>query len=202
MNTTHEQRAHTLDEGDWHFVGRVLRDFMGLAQDPCDLLLRRTADTDTLRLRHSEMNELDGDVVLPRGEVSDSDAALVCLVEACQEHGLDIWEVIEPGLLLADEMHVAQRIGDARRRTARDVVHRASRAADADAPSEIVATARDLGLCPEPSNTAVGYWIANCPGTQHSIELRPSTEEWFCGYCRRRGSSEELRAFRRERGRP
>lgn len=202
MNTAHEQRPRTLVEGGWLFVGRVLSDFMGQAQDPCDLVLRRTADTDTLRLRHTEMNELDADVVLPRGDVSDGDAALVCLVEACQEHGLDIWEVIEPGLLSADEMHVAQRTGDARLRGARDAVHRASRAAEAGAPSEIVPTARDLGLCPEPSNAAVGYWLANCPGTQHSIELRPSTEEWFCGYCRRRGSSEELRAFRRERGRP
>ena len=201
MNTTHEQRAHTLDEGVWLVVGRVSSDFMGLAQDPCDLLLRRTADTDTLRLRHNEFNELDADVVLPRGDVSDGDAALVCLVEACQEHGLDIWEVIEPGLLSADEMHVAQRIGDARFRAALGAVHRATRAAEADAPSEIVPTARELGLCPEPSNTAVGYWIANCPGTQHSIQLRPSTEEWFCGYCKRKGSSEELRAFRRERGR-
>lgn len=202
MNTTAEQRPHTLDEDCWLFVGRVLSDFMGLAQDPCDLMLRRTADTETMRLRHTEMNELDADIVLPRGDVSDGDAALVCLVEACQEQGLDIWEVTEPGLLSADEMHVAQRIGNARFRAALGAVHRATRAAEAGAPSEIVHTARELGLCPEPSNTAVGYWIANCPGTQHSIELRPSTEEWFCGYCKRKGSSEELRAFRRERGRP
>lgn len=66
-------------------------------------------------------------------------------------------------------------------------------------PSALVGTARDLGLRPEPSQTGPSSWSANCPGTQHWIRIDAETDRWGCGYCKRKGGADELRAFVRDR---
>jgi len=48
-------------------------------------------------------------------------------------------------------------------------------------------------------NGGPDYWYATCPGMNHSLEIRASTGEFFCGYCKRKGGAAELRAFVRER---
>lgn len=90
------------------------------------------------------------------------------------------------------------------REAAREAVRRAAAEAEERRPSRILATARALRLAPE----AVGAhsWIANCPGTHHTLMLGTSTETFGCGYCKVKGGPEELESFvarRRDRhGRP
>ncbi len=59
----------------------------------------------------------------------------------------------------------------------------------------IVALARELRLAPEPSGTGPASWYANCPGGHHHIYIQAESGEFGCGYCKRKGGVEELRAF-------
>ena len=62
--------------------------------------------------------------------------------------------------------------------------------------TEIVHTARQLGLCPEPAGTGPVQWYANCPGSKgHRLMLSAGCDEFGCGYCRVDGGVDELRAF-------
>lgn len=66
--------------------------------------------------------------------------------------------------------------------------------------SEIVAAARELGLHPEPTGTGPHHWQARCPGTNHGLMIQSATNEFGCGYCRRKGGPAELQEFVEERG--
>ncbi len=65
--------------------------------------------------------------------------------------------------------------------------------------SPIVRRAKWLGLNPEPTGVDPRHWSARCPLTSHRLYLNTETNEFGCGYCRRRGGSNELNAFARER---
>jgi hypothetical protein len=67
----------------------------------------------------------------------------------------------------------------------------------ADAP--IVLAARECRLNPEPSGTSPIAWMARCPGTNHSLMIGADTNTWGCGWCKRKGGPEELKAFVVER---
>ncbi len=55
-------------------------------------------------------------------------------------------------------------------------------------------------LRPAGQNTTA--WMANCPcGGQHWITISTESNEFGCGYCRRKGGPEELRRFCEDRGR-
>ena len=75
-----------------------------------------------------------------------------------------------------------------------DELRRNRAVAQANEP-EIVAEARRLGLSPEPTGTGRNAWRANCPGTHHFLDLGGTHNTFACGYCRRKGGVEELRAF-------
>ena len=66
--------------------------------------------------------------------------------------------------------------------------------------TEIIAAARELNLDPEPTGTGPALWKANCPGTTHRLEIVATWNEFFCGYCKRKGGVEELRGLVGERG--
>jgi hypothetical protein len=66
---------------------------------------------------------------------------------------------------------------------------------NAQQASEIVETARTLGLGPTPMGSGAGQWEARCPGANHSLYINAETESFGCGYCCRKGGSDELRAF-------
>lgn len=70
---------------------------------------------------------------------------------------------------------------------------------DRERETEIVALARDLGLSPGPTGTDPGYWNARCPGKRHPLLMKADVNEFFCGYCGRKGGMEELEAFVKER---
>jgi hypothetical protein len=65
--------------------------------------------------------------------------------------------------------------------------------------TEIIKVARMLGLSPQPTGTGVSYWQARCPETNHQLYINAEKNSFGCGWCKRKGSIEELRAFVKER---
>jgi hypothetical protein len=65
--------------------------------------------------------------------------------------------------------------------------------------AEIVTKAAELGLSPNASNLGVGIWIARCPRTNHTIQMQPKRNLFFCGYCRVKGGIDELDEFAAQR---
>lgn len=72
----------------------------------------------------------------------------------------------------------------------------------ADAPSVVIDAARRLGLHPEPTETHPNQWQAACPGRNHPLFISASEEQWFCGWCKRKGGAEKLEEFCAERKHP
>jgi hypothetical protein len=61
--------------------------------------------------------------------------------------------------------------------------------------AKIVTKAAHLGLALQPSHFSIGTWIACCPGTNHTLELQPKRNLFYCGYCRVGGGIDELDEF-------
>ncbi len=60
----------------------------------------------------------------------------------------------------------------------------------------IIKVARELRLYPRPAGHNSCAWMANCPqSSNHWIMISPEHNEFGCGYCRRKGGPQELRAF-------
>jgi hypothetical protein len=76
---------------------------------------------------------------------------------------------------------------------------KANAAAAARNETVIVKTARELGLRPQPTGTHPALWRATCPKTNHHLDIDASAGQFGCGWCRRRGGPEDLRAFAAER---
>ncbi|MGZ4891915.1 MAG: SEL1-like repeat protein [Halobacteriota archaeon] len=72
--------------------------------------------------------------------------------------------------------------------------------------TEIIKVARKLGLSPKPTGEGPSHWFARCPGRIHGkagahvLFIDAAGNVFGCGYCRRKGGVEELRAFVHERG--
>lgn len=67
------------------------------------------------------------------------------------------------------------------------------------AETEIIKAARELGLYPRPTGTGPTFWQAWCPGTNHHLYINAAENAFGCGWCKRKGGIEELRAFVKER---
>ena len=67
------------------------------------------------------------------------------------------------------------------------------------ADTEIVTVARDFGLSPQPTGHGPSHWAANCPETNHQLDINAATNSFGCGWCKRNGGAEDLRAFVKER---
>ena len=61
--------------------------------------------------------------------------------------------------------------------------------------AKIVTKAAHLGLALQASHFSRGTWIACCPGTNHTLELQPKRNLFYCGYCRVGGGIDELDEF-------
>jgi len=61
--------------------------------------------------------------------------------------------------------------------------------------AKIVTKAAHLGLALQASHFSRGTWIACCPGTNHTLELQPKRNQFYCGYCRVGGGIDELDEF-------
>jgi hypothetical protein len=68
--------------------------------------------------------------------------------------------------------------------------------------AEIVTKAAHLGLSPMASNLDVKFWIARCPGTNHTLDLQPKRNLFYCGYCRVGGGIDKLDEFVGQRRSP
>jgi hypothetical protein len=63
----------------------------------------------------------------------------------------------------------------------------------------IIAFLKEQGLEPIPSGTALDSWMARCPnGRKHFIKIVASSDEWGCGYCKRKGTQSELEKWIQE----
>lgn len=163
----------------------------------------------TLTLRHGAEGGLarrSGSYVetvewgIPSDRLDDErSAALRAVADGVERGYVEADGVIEPGLLTAEEFMAVHDLIAARRRDAFLAIQRANREAEASVPSEIIATATQLGLAPEPSGAGRDAWTARCPGTHHWIGLQPSTERFFCDYCRCSGDVEQLRRLALQR---
>lgn len=101
----------------------------------------------------------------------------------------DVWptEFLRAGL-------VGRELFEARLRRITAQLEEQRRRASAT-PSEIVRVAQELGLGPTPSGSEHPHWWARCPGTNHTLDLDANRNEFFCGYCRRKGGAGGLREF-------
>jgi hypothetical protein len=61
--------------------------------------------------------------------------------------------------------------------------------------SKLITKAARLGLALQASHFSRGTWIACCPGTNHTLELQPKRNLFYCGGCRVGGSIDELDEF-------
>lgn len=64
-----------------------------------------------------------------------------------------------------------------------------------DDPHGILKAAKKLQLYPSHVGGETDNCIANCPGTNHFIMVSPSSGQWGCGWCKRKGGSVELKQF-------
>jgi len=65
--------------------------------------------------------------------------------------------------------------------------------------TEIIKVARELRLFPYPAGTGPDYWRARCPRwRKHPIYINAAMNSFGCGWCKRKGGIEELRAFVQE----
>ncbi len=64
--------------------------------------------------------------------------------------------------------------------------------------TEIIRVARELGLDPQPTGTDPTHWWAQCPARVGHLYIEAAMNYWWCGWCQRSGSMEELRAFVKE----
>ncbi len=60
----------------------------------------------------------------------------------------------------------------------------------------IVEVARDLGLDPQADARRPGFWNARCPSGNHTLLINNETNDFYCGYCIRRGDAGVLTAFK------
>ena len=59
----------------------------------------------------------------------------------------------------------------------------------------IVTKAAHLGLALQASHFSRGTWIACCPGTNHTLELQPKQNLFYCGCCKVGGGIDKLDEF-------
>ena len=68
--------------------------------------------------------------------------------------------------------------------------------------AKIITKAAQSGLTLEASHFSRATWIACCPGTNHTLELQPKRNLFYCGYCRVGGGIDELDEFVAQRRSP
>jgi hypothetical protein len=62
--------------------------------------------------------------------------------------------------------------------------------------NEIIRYCFSKNLNPEPEGRHPNYWKAQCPsGGQHNIYISTESNEWGCGYCKKKGKLEDLKKW-------
>ena len=62
--------------------------------------------------------------------------------------------------------------------------------------NELIKYCKSIGLNPEPDGSSSTNWEANClSGGQHRLMISTKSNEWGCGYCKRKGDINSLREW-------
>ena len=62
--------------------------------------------------------------------------------------------------------------------------------------NELLAYFKFLGLNPRPSNGSIEHWEARCLcGGNHTLMITTTTNEWGCGYCKKKGDINDLKLW-------
>jgi hypothetical protein len=62
--------------------------------------------------------------------------------------------------------------------------------------NELIIYCKSIGLNPEPDGSRPTNWEANClSGGQHRLMISTESNEWGCGYCKRKGDINSLRKW-------
>jgi hypothetical protein len=62
--------------------------------------------------------------------------------------------------------------------------------------NELIKYCKSIGLNPEPEGSSPTNWEANClSGGQHRLMISTKSNEWGCGYCKRKGDINSLREW-------
>jgi len=65
-----------------------------------------------------------------------------------------------------------------------------------NAENELIKYCKSIGLNPEPDGSSPTNWEANClSGGQHRLMISTESNEWGCGYCKRKGDINSLRKW-------
>jgi hypothetical protein len=66
----------------------------------------------------------------------------------------------------------------------------------AGANNEMIKYCESAGLNPQPAGNSPTNWHANCPsGGQHYVMISVKSNEWGCGYCRKKGDLDALKKW-------
>ena len=66
--------------------------------------------------------------------------------------------------------------------------------------NELIKYCKSIGLNPEPEGSIPTNWVANClSGGQHHIMISTISNQWGCGYCKRKGDINSLREWHESR---
>ena len=62
--------------------------------------------------------------------------------------------------------------------------------------NELIKYCKSIGLNPEPDGSSPTNWEANClSGGRHRLMISTESNEWGCGYCKRKGDINSLRKW-------
>ncbi len=181
-----------------HYVATVTQSMEGgLVEDDCVVDLTTSQHRSTARTHHKDYPQRDGEVAFEHASQDVRDTALMAIHHLTLNGHLFPAAVSQPGVLTAQEVMSVADLTTSQRRAERWQRQQAAYHHEAANPSPIVQEARTQRLVPEP--VAPGQWRARCPGTNHSLLIQPPIEKFYCGYCRRGGTAEDLIAFCDER---
>ena len=120
-----------------------------------------------------------------------AETLLFSIIASCLYH---VGEPVDVRAGLLSKKHVQAIIGSVRLEM--DEIKKAN---EMWREAGIVTKASQVGLAPNPSNLDVGTWIARCPGTNHTLQMQPRRNLFYCGYCRVGGGTDELDEFAAQR---
>lgn len=191
----------------WHLVGRVRQVPEMLIEDDCRIELSAGATASTVRTTNDQYSELDRVIDLHHADQDVRCTALLAIAELVGNQCLFAVQALEAGILTEAEIMAAHDVTWAKIQQRRQTVAEQANEEDSRDPSPLLAVARVCGLDPEPdaSKEPSLQWRARCPDTKHHLLIRPSIDQFFCGYCRESGAAEELRDLvdkRRREGPP
>ena len=64
------------------------------------------------------------------------------------------------------------------------------------ADNELIKCCKSIGLNPYPEGGIITNWQASCPsGGNHQIMISTKSNEWGCGYCRKKGDLNSLKRW-------